>query len=198
MTQTPESAPAPDDAVQFVDAFIERAEQACRYAFKYQNGDEIDAETMAEICEKAIRPHLERHGHVDALLVRLRAAALQPSEIARADLIAKLKGLAGPRACEEAIALIAGDGERLAEQERRIVALTQERDAFQARAIAAEAEAKSERDRRHGAVAEIWRLADPDAPPSSSDEREALEALTARIAKLLKGGQSTAVEGGEK
>ena len=115
-------------------------------------------------------------------------------DAARRDIIGRLKGLAGPRACEEAVALIAGDGERLAEQERSIVALTQERDAFQARAIAAEAEAKSERDRRHGAVADIWRLADPDAPPSSSDEREALEALTARIAKLLNGGRSTAVD----
>jgi hypothetical protein len=54
--------------------------------------------------------------------------------------------------------------------------------AANARAAAAEAREKSERDRRHQTVTDIWRLVDPDSPPMSSDEREAIAALSGQIA----------------
>lgn len=49
------------------NAVIERAEQACRYALKRQEfcdsspGYRDGWETAAEVCEAAIRPHVERH-----------------------------------------------------------------------------------------------------------------------------------------
>ena len=53
---------------KIVDAVIERAEQACRYAFKHQNftRDENPEyvsgwEAAAEVCESAIRRHVEYH-----------------------------------------------------------------------------------------------------------------------------------------
>jgi hypothetical protein len=61
-----------DEAERLLNDLIERAEQACRYALKHQNGEDVGAEVMARVCEEAIRPHLERHGHISAVLAAMR------------------------------------------------------------------------------------------------------------------------------
>ncbi|MEI9995075.1 MAG: hypothetical protein WDM91_10805 [Rhizomicrobium sp.] len=53
---------------KIVDAVIERAEQACRYALKHQNfeadddsGYQTGWEVSANVCEGAIRDHVMKH-----------------------------------------------------------------------------------------------------------------------------------------
>jgi len=109
------------------------------------------------------------------------------AEIVKAKLsqLKAARRLASDSVCLEALGIMSPAARTQAERlAQRADALSKDRDAWRASAAAAAAEAKSERDRRHGAVAEIWRLAVPDSPPSSSDEREALQALTARIVRL--------------
>lgn len=53
------------------DATIERAEQACRYVLKHQNREEDSEywtgfEIACQLCEKAIRRHVEKHAKEDA------------------------------------------------------------------------------------------------------------------------------------
>lgn len=55
------------EQTQIVNAVIERAMQACRYARKHQTFESCDAaykdgwEVAAEVCEGAIRDHVMRH-----------------------------------------------------------------------------------------------------------------------------------------
>lgn len=61
-----------------MDMIIERAEQACRYVVKHCDGswDDVNAqyregfETAAELCEGAIRGHIERHIEKDLSAAR--------------------------------------------------------------------------------------------------------------------------------
>lgn len=58
---------------KIVDLVIERAEQACRYAFKHQNFEGTHTtdnyregwEIGASVCEGAIKPHVLRHIETD-------------------------------------------------------------------------------------------------------------------------------------
>lgn len=70
-----EATPSQDVPLeQIVNAVIERAEQACRYVLKHQNFERDDAEhekayeAACSVCERAIRPHVERHMTELALL----------------------------------------------------------------------------------------------------------------------------------
>jgi len=58
----------PPEQQKIVDAVIERAEQACRYALKHQNFESDDEtgyqsgwEVAAHVCERAIRDHVMNH-----------------------------------------------------------------------------------------------------------------------------------------
>lgn len=56
-----------DEREKLIQECIERAEQACRYALKHQDFTGACAdyregwEVAAEVCEKAIGPHVRRH-----------------------------------------------------------------------------------------------------------------------------------------
>lgn len=60
--------PLTDEQKKIVDAVIERAEQACRYALKNQTFESDDTpgyregwEVAAGVCEGAIRAHVMNH-----------------------------------------------------------------------------------------------------------------------------------------